>query len=116
MRMTQTQAQDDVLAERQRQVATEGYDASHDDEHDLGELALAASYYAITAAAGLLPWPTPELHSNRAALQLKADFLWPWDPKERKPKSGREDLVRAAALLIAEIERRDRAADAATGG
>lgn len=116
MRMTQTQAQDDVLAERQRQVATEGYDAAHDDEHELGELALAASYYAVTSAASLLPWPTAGLPSNRPALQLKADFLWPWSPNDRKPKSGRDDLVRAAALIIAEIERRDRAVDKAAGG
>lgn len=35
------------------------------------------------------------------------DF-WPWGDCYWKPKSPRQDLVRAAALLIAEIERLDR--------
>jgi hypothetical protein len=34
---------------------------------------------------------------------------WPWLSKWWKPKDRRRDLVRAAALVIAEIERLDRA-------
>jgi len=115
MRMTQTRAQDDVIAERQRQVAGEGYDAAHDDEHDLGELALAASYYAIHSAAELLPIPDESNVSRKWILESYAGGVWPWDRAECKPKTRREDLVRAAALLIAQIERDDRAAEAAGG-
>ncbi|SUU02078.1 Uncharacterised protein [Acinetobacter baumannii] len=38
----------------------------------------------------------------------EAPEYWPWDDCYWKPKSPRQDLVRAAALLIAEIERLDR--------
>ena len=34
--------------------------------------------------------------------------VWPWDRQWWKPKSRRRNLVRAAALLIAAIERIDR--------
>ena len=35
--------------------------------------------------------------------------LWPWAASWWKPKNRRRDLVRAAALIVAEIERIDRA-------
>lgn len=38
------------------------------------------------------------------------DPFWPWQRKWWKPKDPRRDLVRAGALIIAEIERIDRAA------
>ncbi|MEB3421767.1 hypothetical protein VK682_24660 [Salipiger manganoxidans] len=36
--------------------------------------------------------------------------LWPWDRKWWKPTTPRRDLVKAGALIVAEIERLDRAA------
>lgn len=33
---------------------------------------------------------------------------WPWDERWWKPEGGRRDLVKAGALIIAEIERLDR--------
>ncbi len=41
-------------------------------------------------------------------LQLSPPGGWPFADTFWKPKSPRQDLVRAAALLIAEIERLDR--------
>lgn len=35
--------------------------------------------------------------------------FWPWDKSWWKPKGARRDLIRAAALIVAEIERIDRA-------
>jgi hypothetical protein len=35
--------------------------------------------------------------------------IWPWDRKWWKPTDRRRDLVKAAALILAEIERLDRA-------
>jgi hypothetical protein len=46
---TRTAAASDVLAERQRQVTAEGWTPEHDDEHSDGEMALAASSYALYA-------------------------------------------------------------------
>lgn len=83
---------EEIAAERQRQIDGEGWTTEHDDEHSRGEMANAAACYAaaeITApCAGLWPWP---------------DSWW-------KPKSRRRDLIRAGALIVAEIERLDRAA------
>lgn len=39
----------DVIAERQRQQSAEGWTPEHDDEHSGGEMALAASSYALYA-------------------------------------------------------------------
>lgn len=87
-----TKAAQDVLAERQRQISTEGWSTAHDDEHRAGELALAAGKYA-SAAAG---WASAG--------------QWPWEQEWWKPGTARRMLVKAGALILAEIERLDRAA------
>lgn len=89
------QAAQDVLAERRRQIEVEGWTPEHDDEHSESELALAAASYA--AAAG-------------GYAKGKAPPIWPFALDWWKPSYGRRDLVKAAALLLAEIERIDRAA------
>lgn len=91
-----TQAATDVLAERQRQKDAEGYSTEHDDRHNGCEMAAAAAIYAVC--------DTPE---QMWKVKYDGATLWPgrW---VFKPKSYRENLVRAAALLIAEIERIDR--------
>ena len=107
-RSATSKALNDVTAERQRQVSTEGWKTAHDDEHKEGELAAAACCYARNAqehrlwvSDGQLDWYIAE----------PAPSEWPWDDSWWKPKSPRQDLVRAAALLVAEIERLDRAAE-----
>lgn len=81
-----SQAIKDMWLERERQVTEEGWSEAHDDGHTDNELALAAACYAIGNAA-----------------------LWPWSLSWWKPAGRRRDLVKAAALIIAEIERLDRA-------
>ena len=93
----------DVLIERHRQVIEEGWDADHDAQHEPGELASAGSAYGVNAAHVLQGMsPIDSKH------ELPVGF--PWDEEWWKPKDVRSDLVRAAALLIAEIDRLDRAA------
>lgn len=92
----------DVLAERQRQIETEGWTPRHDDTHDGGELARAASCYA--SAAGTAPDVRRDIEA-RASLP---DEVWPWPMDWWKPTTRRRDLVKAAALVLAEIERLDR--------
>lgn len=95
----------DVLNERARQVEVEGWTAEHDDKHSDGSLALAAACYASNAAT----WAnkgTPKLREKYPLLSLS--FRWPWAREWWKPKSQRQDLVRSAALILAEIERLDR--------
>lgn len=95
-----SQAATDVLAERSRQVEAEGWTPEHDDKHRHGEMAVAAACYALNAADDR---DGPEVRFVGAE-------LWPWADEWWKPKDRRYDLVRAAALLLAEIERLDRVA------
>ncbi|SXD15116.1 hypothetical protein [Klebsiella quasipneumoniae] len=92
---TVTAAAADVLAERKRQVSAEGWTPGHDDEYEHGELADAAGCYALSSelfdCAGEPPRP------------------WPWPEEWWKPTNRRRDLVKAGALILAEIERLDRA-------
>lgn len=89
-----TTAATDVLAERQRQMSAEGWAPEHDDEHDNGQLASAASCYALFADAQGFSVPAH----------------WPWSGSWWKQSGQRRDLVKAGALILAEIERLDRAA------
>lgn len=105
---TQGDAQDaarDVLAERQRQVAREGYTTAHDDEHTDGELSAAAAAYAWAAGCNMDPHGV-----ERYEPDAKPPKMWPWDDGDWKPGDVRRMLVKSGALLLAEIERIDRAA------
>lgn len=79
----------DVAAERQRQQSTKGYSVEQDDTYIGGELAAAAISYIEP---------------------LEAENYWPadWHDDSFKPSGYRRNLVKAAALLLAEIERIDR--------
>ncbi|MFY3630976.1 hypothetical protein ACOTFH_30475 [Achromobacter xylosoxidans] len=92
----QTAAARDVLAERQRQISVEGWTPEHDDRHTTGALATAAGCYAMFTLA----YPPGDPVS-----------FWPWSPSWWKPSDeSRRNLVKAGALILAEIERLDRAA------
>lgn len=90
-----TAALSDVIAERRRQVEAEGWSPEHDDEHGRGDLICAAYCYAKYAN-----WP---------AFKDTPPIDWPWDARSWKPGDARRNLVKAGALILAEIERRDRA-------
>lgn len=89
-----TKAIDDVTAERMRQISVEGWTPEHDDEHDDGEMAMAAACYAEASVFGNATEATPS--------------AWPWAPEWWKPSDQRRNLIKAAALIVAEIERLDR--------
>lgn len=83
----------DVLAERARQMSAEGWTPEHDDEHSDGGLAKAAACYALGQTG----------HAGRGVSH------WPWAMEWWKPKDRRRNLIKAGALILAEIERLDRA-------
>lgn len=93
-----TQAARDVLAERQRQISAEGWTPKHDDEHvnTLGEpeMAIAAACYAMAG-------------TSRGETMRR--LWWPWAAKWWKPTTPRRNLEKAGALILAEMERLDRA-------
>jgi len=86
----------DVIDERQRQVDVEGWTDDHDDQYQYNELSTAGGLYALHA------------HDTSPAHFKSPPAHWPWYSSWWKPKNPRKDLVRAAALIIAEIERIDR--------
>lgn len=90
-----SQAARDVLAERRRQIDAEGWTPEHDDQHNPNELAEAGACYAMAFENHPMPMD------------------WPWEVNWWKPKDRRSNLVKAGALILAEIERLDRAAVAA---
>jgi len=90
----------DVISERQRQRAIEGWTSEHDDAYQNSELADAAACYAI--------------HAHNQGFSTPAH--WPWSPEWWKQSGARRDLVKAGALILAEIERLDRAAGITTKG
>jgi hypothetical protein len=107
-----TQAARDVLAERERQISAEFWTPFHDDAHSTGDLARAAAAYAISAATpGSVLALSDFMFGCRVLPTIQShNCLWPWQMKWWKPKDPRRDLVRAGALILAEIERLDRAA------
>ena len=84
----------DVVTERQRQQSVEGWTPEHDNAYQNSELADAAACYAIYA------------HNQG----FSTPAHWPWSHDWWKQSGARRDLVKAGALIIAEIERIDRAA------
>ncbi|CAI1656159.1 hypothetical protein [Serratia liquefaciens] len=90
----------DVVAERQRQINAKGYTQESDDGYLAGVLSQAGAAYAVLA-------------SDLPNAARRAKRLWPWPNADkylatRRKNTQRMNLVKAAALIVAEIERIDR--------
>lgn len=101
-----TKAAHDVIDERLRQQQDEGWTPKHDDKHSKGEMAVAAACYALPADHREMREGEP---GHRTFTPPRPRF-WPWASSWWKPTDRRRDLVKAGALILAEIERIDRAA------
>lgn len=79
----------DVIAERQRQQSVKGFSAEQDD-----------TYVGFQLSAAAICYIEP----------MEAENYWPadWYDDSFKPTDTRRNLIKAAALIIAEIERIDR--------
>lgn len=83
-----------IYSERQRQVDQKSYNADHDDAYnDSEELVRAALCYLASRGDGI---------------EGAAPAGWPWDGHNWKPGALIDDLVKAGALIAAEIDRRSR--------
>lgn len=85
-----------IRAERQRQIEAEGFTLEHDAQHEGGELALAAATYA---------WVSAHAHTPDEFRAEIVDASWPWSPEDFKPVDRMTALVKAGALIAAEIDR-----------
>ena len=92
-----------IAVERERQMSVEGWTPEHDDQHISGELIAAACAYAM--------------HADPDGAGEFAVDVWPWDESFWKPSQADpvRDLVKAGALIAAEIDRRLRAEFKETG-
>lgn len=97
----------DIVAERRRQIEAEGWSLEHDDAYDRDDLAAAAACYAVPDR---VKWVDTEEERRGVPSGYYHILRWPWAPEFWKPKDPRRNLVRAGALILAEIERRDRLA------
>lgn len=83
----------EIAEERQRQIESEGWSERHDDGYTAGQLAYAAVCYADPASS-----------------QHKRPEKWPWTWSWWKPGTDRRrQLVKAGALIVAELDRLERA-------
>ena len=110
---------DEIAAERREQLDKHGWTPKYDDEHEQGELAMAAACYA-----------TPHRLYRKEDYAEGTHFIDPWPLSteyDKRPYNGnmvrgnttkgekhrRALLVKAAALIVAEIERMDRRKESA---
>lgn len=95
-----------IAAERERQVSKEGWTPEHDDQHTDGSLAVAAACYALNERG-----PLEHRH------YFDVPVIWPWHVLDWKPTPDDpvRELVKAGALIAAEIDRLLRAPGAEGG-
>lgn len=86
---------DEIVAERKRQIHDKGYTLENDDAYTNNELIDAAIAYCTSAK------------KETAA----AKECWPWSLEHFKPSEDRRDIIKAIALLMAEVDRLDRIKD-----
>lgn len=117
----QVKALERISLERHRQVDREGWRPEHDDGHVGGELAAAAACYAQAAVTHPLPperqpglrgWLQRLFTGWATALAPATGPVpanWPWAAGWWKPSDDpARNLEKAGALLVAELERRER--------
>ncbi|ROR02618.1 hypothetical protein EDF72_1752 [Delftia acidovorans] len=106
-----SQAVLDVLAERRRQVETEGYDMEHDEAHVMGEIGALAALYLMPDGARDWDATSTTYGTTLGQALLPEDWTMPTMGEDR-----RRDLVKGIACGLAELERWDRALAQTNGG
>lgn len=87
-----------IAVERERQLQAEGFTRDGDQQYRQGELARAATAYVQLAAMDLRS-------GTRGHIAYREPpFVWPWAAEWWKPVDARRDLVRAGALIAAQID------------
>jgi hypothetical protein len=93
---------DMIMLERSRQIVQERWTPGHDDTFDQGELACAGASYAMAASV-------QSSHNAQLAQLAKPPRQWPYENKWWKPTADPiRNLVKAGALIAAEIDRLQR--------
>lgn len=95
-----------ITEERKRQLEEEGWTFEHDDQHTNNEMAFAAAAYALTSNEIEINLDQ-ENGSVRGWLRFLRSTLFPWENEWWKPTPHDRvrELVKAGALIAAEIDR-----------
>lgn len=96
----------EIADERRRQIDHKGYTPDHDDEHTCEEIAALAVVLAMPEGCREWDATSTGYGDTLDAAILPAGWRLPAYNVDR-----RADLIKAAALLVAEIERLDRTKD-----
>lgn len=96
-----------IADERRRQVEAEGFSPEADSDYKAGELAKAALAYVQLAAMDLAAGGREHIATGTPPA------CWPWHRLWWTPRDARRDLVRAGALIAAQLDVIDSARDAA---
>lgn len=97
-----------IAEERERQQLVEGWGPYHDDQHKSGELVDAAEAYVHAASEQARGQSLEYLKTFVDAAVIR----WPWEDKWWKPSDDPvRNLVKAGALIAAEIDRLQRQND-----
>ena len=98
----------EIAAERHQQFDTEGRTSTYFATNHKGrQLARAAACYADHYVGR--SWLLEKMRDGLLRYQEEqAPDEWPFTPRYWKPRSPRQDLILAAALLLAEIEQFDK--------
>jgi hypothetical protein len=94
----------DVVGERLEQVFKHGFTPDHDSHHKPEDLPLASLTYLEDGVSKLLGGNGVRRDGNHLSPEVPAS--WPWRDLFR-PTDARTNLVKAAAFLIAAIDRLD---------
>lgn len=92
-----------IAAERQRQIDEEGWTFEHDDGHTGGALAMAAAVYAASKPIFVMKKRFIEGSGDLPVFIFQN--AWPFSSRWLKPKDRKGDLIRAGAMIAAEIDR-----------
>ena len=102
-----------IAEERARQMSEENWNSLHDDQHKNRELAAAAlsylKHYVARAWTFKNELGMPGITDGEETYRSEEmPDSWPWEEGDWKPKNPMRDIVRAGALIAAEIDRLQR--------
>lgn len=105
-----------IAAERQRQIEAEGWTAAHDDCHRHNELAIAAACYALPPQARDCYIFDDPADFAVPAKKIHLPKIWPFEDCWWKPSDRIRELVKAGAMIAAEIDRLQRCSPTSNHG
>lgn len=99
-----------IERERNRQITREGWSIKHDDKQNLDQLSWAAVAYVMPDPVMRFAEANMANSHHASSMCLSRECLWPWPATTYKPTphDRMRELVKAGALIVAEMERLQR--------